>query len=159
MKLADQPFPVASVTPAHPLFPPDQVFLWLPGFPGEELPFCSYNEARNSHLGADGSRSRRAPTRDSNGAYFSPPCPISPQSFILWQNQVSPPFPFHAVPLKRSLSVEEMKELARQVAQVTGCQSDDSPSRLGVIRNDFKAYILSILSRMGVLAGIIPHRR
>jgi len=123
------------------------------------MPFCSYNEARNTNSRPNATRSRHAPTRDNNGAYFSPPCPISPQSFILWETQVTPPFPFHAIPLKRTLSLEEMQELARQVAQVTGALADDSPSRLSVLRNDFKSYILSILSRMGVLAGVIPHRK
>ncbi len=131
---------------AHPLFPSDQAFLWLPGFAGDMRPYCTYNV--QSH--ADGPDSQ--PTdHDGNGARFMPPFPVSPETHILWHTNITPAFPFHPVPVTRTLSPGEMVELAQRVIRLLGESEDRFADARTVLRNDYKFHILAMLSEMGLL--------
>jgi hypothetical protein len=143
---------------AHPLFPADQVFLWLPGLPGPELPFCSCNVAPVIAV-ADGQSTDDEELYDSNGNLISPPFPVSHHSYVSWHTHVTPPIPYYPIPLKRFLSIAEMEDVARKVLEVTGAKLSGNCHLLSVLRNEYKCYVLHFLARMGVLAGVTPHRR
>jgi len=140
---------------AHVMFSADQAFLWLPGLPGDEVAFCTYNHPPGHAVGAgpDGKECHA----DANGAPWTPPDLVSRESFILWDRHASPPFPYHPVAIKRSLTREETAELGRQVASMagTGGPVDDAVS---LLRNDNKCAILTVLSQMGLLAGPSANR-
>lgn len=146
-------------SPAHPLYPADQAFLWLPGFPGKDRPYCSYNGACGIPESEEERRFQHEFLRDGKGAFFSPPFPVNQRTFISWHTQVSPPVPYHAIPVRRPLSFKEMEQLARQVAEVTDELSISKGRLLSVLRNENKTYVLLFLSRMNLLAGPTPHRR
>lgn len=154
---AEKFIPKKAATAAHPLFPSDQIFLWLPGMPGTELPFCSCNEAPGAPV-LEGQPSDGDPY-DSNGNLNSPPFPVSHLTFVSWHTHVTPPVAFHPVPIKRFLSIAEMEDIARKVLEVTGTQLSGNCHLLSVLRNENKCYILYFLARMGVLMGVSPHRR
>jgi hypothetical protein len=147
-----------NVKPAHPLFPPHQVFLWLPGLPGEKLPYCTYNERLlepNSEMVF-----MHDSDRDDNSARYSPPYPVSRQTYISWHSDTNPPFPYHAVPIARSLSAEEMKELARRVILMLEEKPSNYPELLRALTNQNKIYIYLALAEMGLparfLLSIVP---
>jgi hypothetical protein len=143
----------ATISPAHPLFPAHQAFLWLPGLPGDQNPYCSYNERHPSH-GMRGDRWVSGESlHDANMAPYAPPYPVSPETFITWHTNVSPPFPFHPVPIARSLSGSEMEELARRVAKRMNLKPDAFRHPLQVLKNDSKCFVLASLADMGLLAG------
>lgn len=147
----------AASLPAHPLYPVDQVFLWLPGFPGEERPYCTYNAAQGTSASAGVRLYQAERLHDKNGAFYSPLFPINLGTYICWHLHVSPPFPFHGLPITRSLSAEEMGELAQRV--LLACEQDPAtcPDPLSLLRNDRKCFILASLSVMGLLSGSTPH--
>ncbi len=67
---------------AHPLYPVDQVFLWLPGFPGKERLYCNYNAAQGNSASAEARPYQPEQLHDRNGAYYSPLFPINPGTYI-----------------------------------------------------------------------------
>ena len=116
------------------------------------MPYCTYNESRVEQPPGE-TWLRREEPRDSNMAPLSPPYPVSKETYISWHNNVSPPFPYHPVPLVRSLSPAEMRELAARVIRLM--EADPAEYRqqpLRVLKNDRKCYILTSLSAMGLLA-------
>ena len=143
---------------AHPLYPVEQVFLWLPGFAGEEHPYCSYNEA----LGASGIFNTRLyqeeRLHDTNGAFYSPLFPIDPGTYICWHLDVTPPMPFHGVPVIHSLSTSEMGELALQVLIASEEDLATYADPLIQLCNNRKSFILATLARMGLLSTGICYR-
>lgn len=96
---------------AHPLFPRSQAFLWLPGFSGHALPFCSYNYRWDTDEAAD------AQVEQANDAPLRPAHPVSQETFIAWNTTVVPPFPYHPVPVIRPLTTAEIDELGKKVAE------------------------------------------
>lgn len=156
---AEKFIPKKAVSAAHPLFPSDQVFLWLPGLPGAELPFCSCNEAPNVPVSEGQSSDGQADPYDSDGNLNSPPFPVSHRTYVSWHTHISPPVAFHPVPLTRFLSIAEMEGIARKVLKVTCAELSGNSHLLSVLRNENKCYILYFLARMGVLMGVNPHRR
>lgn len=138
---------------AHPLFPPDQVFLWLPGFEGEERAYCSYNEIPSQ---TESVQSRNNPQKDDQGTIFAPPYPVSYETNISWHTDVSPPYPYHPVPIARSLSSAEMTVLARQVTDLLDDPAEKTDDPLSILRNSRKCYILAALARFGLLPGPVP---
>ena len=149
--------PEKSVRSAHPLFPSHQVFLWLPGLPGPELPFCSCNEAPD--LTNEDTAFPNEALHDSEGNLYAPPFPVSHRTYVSWHTHVVPPVPFHPVPIKRFLSIAEMEGLARKVLEVSGHQLSGNSHLLSILRNQYKSYILCFLAHMGVLEGVTPHRK
>ena len=149
--------PEESTRAAHPLFPSHQVFLWLPGQPGPELPFCSCNEAPD--LTMEATNFPNDSLHDSEGNLYAPPFPVSHRTFVSWHTHVIPPVPFHPVPIKRFLSIAEMEGLARKVLEVSGHQLSGNDHLLSILRNQYKSYILCFLAHMGVLEGVTPHRK
>ena len=141
---------------AHPLFPADQVFLWLPGLPGEQLAHCTYNEDRGMPESYDFRRTNRLPLFDENRVRYSPPFPVSSETCIAWHTNVMPPFPFHPIPIARSLSAAEMGFLARRVHFLANQNAVEGTNPLQILRNDRKCYVLAALAEMGLLAGRIP---
>lgn len=141
---------------AHPLYPVDQVFLWLPGFPGENLPYCSYNVAQGISASTKVRLYQPERLRDGNGAFYSPRFPINPGTYICWHLHASPPIPFHGIPINRSLSADDMDELAQRVLLATEEDPASCPDPLSLLRNDRKCFVLVSLSRMGLLSGSIP---
>lgn len=129
---------------AHPLFAPTQAFLWLPGFSGHAVPFCSYNHRWDS----DGTEEDAV--SPGTGIPLHPAYPVSQESFIAWNTTVVPPFPYHPVPVVRPLTAAEMAELGGQVAET--CLQ---PLAEGThpVRNENKHVILMLLARMGLLAS------
>jgi hypothetical protein len=142
--------------PAHPLFPADQVFLWLPGLPGDQVAHCTYNHARAIAGSPDGRRSTRLSLHDENRIDFAPPFSVSSETFIAWHTNVTPPFPFHPVPIARPLAAAEMKSLGRRVHFLAHSNADESGNPLQILRNDRKCYVLAALAEMGLLAGRVP---
>ncbi len=136
--------------PANTLFAATQPFLWLPGFSGQETPYCSYNEYRSDD---SGDRGYHTPVTacDSNGARFVPLYPVSPETHVTWHTDVSPPYPYHPVPLARTLSLEEMGDLGRMVMELMDepLESDEDP--VAVLRNQRKSFVLAALARMNLL--------
>ena len=148
-----------KVTPAaHPLYPSDQVFLWLPGLPGLELPFCSCNHEVPNTVTADGIFMSED-LHDIDGNLHAPPFPVSHRTFVSWHTHVTPPVSFHPVPIKRFLSIAEMENLARKVLEVSGEKLSGNAHLLSILRNEYKCYILYFLARKGLLEGVVPHRR
>ena len=137
---------------AHPLYPVEQVFLWLPGFAGEEHPYCSYNEVEGTTNIFTTRLYQEERLHDTNGAFYSPLFPIDPGTYICWHLDVTPPMPFHGVPVIHSLSVLEMAELAQQVL----IASEEDPAAyadpLIQLCNNRKSFILATLARMGLLS-------
>lgn len=142
-----------AAKPAHPLFPSDQVFLWLPGLPGEQLAHCTYNEARGIPGSLDFRRTNRLPLFDENQVRYALPFPVSSATCIAWHTNFMPPFPFHPIPIARSLSAAEMENLGRRVHFLANKSADDSANPLQILRNDRKCYVLAALAEMGLLAG------
>lgn len=141
-----------TIKAAHPLFPPDQAFLWLPGLPGEQAAYCTYNETGNSGP-AEQRRILRRPERDQNQALYAPPHRVSPESFIAWHINVTPPFPFHPVPIARTLSAAELTELGRRAHGIANPHTALDGDPLKILRNDRKCFVLAVLAEMGLLAG------
>jgi hypothetical protein len=135
---------------AHPLFPPDQTFLWLPGFKGKETAYCTYNEFRPDRRHENSSINMMSEL-DDNGACYTPPYPVSLETHISWHTDVSPPYPFHPVPITRSLSPEDLIELGKNVIQLRDGSVNEECNPLSVIRNDHKPFILAALAHMGLL--------
>ena len=149
-------FSAVAVKSAHPLFPPDQVFLWLPGLPGDQVAHCTYNECRDNQDPSVSRRGRRLPVRDTNHASFAPPYRVSAESFIAWHTGVTPPFPFHPVPIARTLGAAELEALGRRVHLLVTNNADAPSNPLQVLRNSCKCFVLAALAEMGYLAGQIP---
>ncbi len=145
-----------ATKPAHPLFPSDQVFLWLPGLPGEQLAHCTYNEARGIPGSLDFRRSNDLPLLDRNQVRYAPPFPVSAETCTSWHTDVIPPFPFHPIPIARSLSSAEMEFLGRRVHFLANRNADDGTNPLQILRNDRKCHVLAALAEMGLLAGRVP---
>lgn len=135
---------------AHSLFPPDQAFLWLPGFCGEQSPYCTYNEFRADRL-HDNRRFYMLPEVDENGAHYIPPYPVSLETHISWHTQVNPPFPYHPVPINRTLNSDELKELGRNVMILLDINPSPDADPLAVLINDHKPYVLAALAQMDLL--------
>lgn len=142
---------------AHPLFPPHQVFLWLPGLAGDERPYCTYNEFRPNVDLLDFRRSNLLPEEDDNGAHFVSPYPVSQETHICWHTNVSPPYPYHPIPISRSLSPIEIEQLGEAVAELSGAANPSSAPQATLINRN-KHYILSALARMDLLpTGGVTH--
>lgn len=141
-----------TVPSAHDLFPVNQVFLWLPGFAGDEQAYCTYNEFRETPLAPSQRRFHLLPEQDDNGASYAPPFPVSRETHITWHTNVRPPYPYHPVPLARSLSSEELTELGRKVIELLGEGADSHPHPMNVLRNQNKTYVLAALAGMGLLS-------
>lgn len=138
---------------AHPLYSPEQAFLWLPGLPGEEQPFCSYNAAPRKPKDAKEGRDEE-PARDANGAPLVPPYSVSQETFIAWDTRHQPHFPYHPLPIARTLSTDEFTDLGNRVTDILG-YSEDAPLRptpLEVLKDENKEEILAALSEMGLLS-------
>lgn len=150
--------PQKATPVAHPLYPADQVFLWLPGLSSVELPFCSCNHEAPCIAIASGDFPDES-LHDGEGNLHAPPFPVSHSTFVSWHTHVTPPVSFHPVPIKRFLSIAEMEDLARQVLEVSGRELSGNAHLLSILRNEYKCYILCFLSRMGLLASLTPHRK
>lgn len=148
--------PALATKPAHPLFPADQVFLWLPGLPGEQLAHCTYNEASGIPGTRDFRSTNHLPLVDKNQVSYSPPFPVSAETCTAWHTNVMPPFPFHPIPIARSLSAAEMECLGKRVHFLSNTTADDSTNPLQILRNSRKCYVLAALAEMGLLTGRIP---
>jgi len=144
---------------AHPLYPVEQVFLWLPGFPGEERPYCTYNEAQGIPALSGARLYQPERLHDGNGAFYSPLFPIDAGTYVCWHLHVAPPFPFHGVPVTHSLTAAEMGELAQRVMLASEEEPALFPDPVTLLRNDRKCFVLACLSRMGLLSASVPHRR
>lgn len=151
MKMNVLTYEEAAVQPAHPLFPINQAFLWLPGLSGEEAAFCSYNEMRGDPGSGIDRRLNRKPAFDDREAYYAPPYPVSRETFIAWHTDHSPPFPYHPLPISRTLTAAEMADLASQVISLLGQEPEKHPSPLRVLNNDHKCSVLVALLRMELL--------
>ena len=149
--------PQKAIPVAHPLYPAHQVFLWLPGQSGMELPFCSCNNEASGVIASEDCSDEAL--HDGEGNLHAPPFPVSHSTFISWHTHVTPPVSFHPVPVKRFLSIAEMEDLARQVLEVSGRKLSRNDHLLSILRNEYKCYILCFLSRMGLLASLAPHRK
>lgn len=136
---------------AHPLFPPEQAFLWLPGFDGEEEPYCTYNEFRAHPAAFDIRRFNHLPTQDEDGVSYIPPYPVSPETYISWHTNVNPPYPYHPIPLLRPLVADELIALGRAVLKLTGKNKADCPDPVRILTNAHKSAILSGLTDLGLL--------
>lgn len=136
---------------AHPLFPSTQAFLWLPGFAGDERPYCSHNEFREHPGGFDKRRYEFLPVQDENGAFFIPPFPVSPETYISWHTNVTPPYPYHPVPVARTLTTGEMEELGERVIRLLGENPDSFPDARAVLRNEHKSTVVAGLAGMKLL--------
>ncbi|MEO5715199.1 MAG: hypothetical protein ABIT37_17100 [Luteolibacter sp.] len=136
-------------TPAHQLFSPEQVFLWLPGFTGTERAYCTYNEFSSRPNNPDGKPHTEA--QDHHGVSYSPRFPLSRETHIAWHTDVSPPYPYHPFPIARSLSRDEMNALARQVIELLDGSTAPKPDPLSILRNEYKCHIVAALSKLGLL--------
>lgn len=145
-----------AIEPAHLLFPPDQAFLWLPGLPGDQVAYCTYNESRGNPESTESRGMSRMPDRDENQALFAPPYRVSTATYIAWHTDVTPPFPFHPVPIARSLSAAELKTLGRRVLALANHNTDQHVDPLQFLRNNCKCLVFAALSEMGFLAGLVP---
>ncbi len=148
---AEAPFPIHQSGAAHPLFPPGQAFLWLPGFEGEEQPYCTYNEFRPHPAALDIRRLNRLPERDENGIPYTPPYPVSPETFITWHTHVSPPYPYHPVPVVRPLTSAEMNLLGQSVIRLGHIRNADASHPLRYLTAIHKAAILTALAEFDLL--------
>ncbi len=133
-----QPAPTITDSATHipsatPLFPPSQAFLWLPDKPGLDIPFCSCDEVPRSPTARSGE-----PLHDG-------------------ERYLSPPLPFHPIPINRFLTLDELQELAREVRRATGASPMKLNHPLDVLRNENKGYILVFLARKNLLSGGAPH--
>lgn len=148
-----------AIKPAHLLFPPDQAFLWLPGLPGDQVAYCTYNESHGNPESIESTESRRIsrkPDRDENQALYAPPYRVSTATYIAWHTNVTPPFPFHPVPIARSLSEAELETLGRHVLFLANPNTDQHGDPLQSLRNDRKCLVFAALAAMGCLAGSVP---
>jgi|GEM_PF-6187189 len=144
-------------TPAHQLFPPEQVFLWLPGFTGTERAYCSYNEFRSSPGDRDGSPHDEA--EDHHGVSYSPRFPLSRETHIAWHTDVSPPYPYHPLPIARSLSRDEMIILARKIIELLGEMAAPKADPLPILRNQHKCHIVAALAKLSLLPSATMENR
>jgi len=135
---------------AHPLYPPSQAFLWLPGLPGEHLPHCSYNEQSGTFPDDERGRSWKA-RGDENGASYSPPFPVSEETQICWHKNSKPPFPYHPIPIARTLTSPDLLEVADYVIRLMGDAPKELTNKLRVLHYDFKSYVLSALAILDLL--------
>ena len=149
MNMLPKPLAVKS---AHLLFPAEQVFLWLPGLPGDEVPCCTYNEYRGDRSEAEDRWINELTLRDERGACYAPPYPVSRETHIMWRTNISPPFPYHAVPVTRSLSHEEIQEVACAVRGLLDVDSKTDSPPVAILRNDHRDQIMLVLSSFGLLA-------
>lgn len=145
--------PAVTSQVAHPLYPVEQVFLWLPGFRGTDRPHCTYNAAQGISSSVGVQLYQPEQLHDTNGASYSPLFPINQRSYICWHLHVSPPTHFHGVPITRTLSAADMGELAQQVLLASAEDPATFSDLLSVLCNDRKCYILASLSLMGLLSG------
>lgn len=129
---------------AHPLFPRSQAFLWLPGFSGHALPFCSYNHRWDSGEETVGQ------TVGTEDAPLHPPHPVSQETFIAWNTTVVPPFPYHPVPVARPLTTAEINALGEKVAEAC---LQTALEGVHPVRNENKHIILTLLAQAGLLAS------
>lgn len=132
----------------HTLYPSSQPFLWLPGFSGEEHPYCTYN---NEPAECNGSDPEAPPSRDEKGARYAPPFPVSTETQVSWHTDVTPPYPYHPIPVAHTLSDRELDELGRNVIHLLEEASDTVPDLRQALRNCYKSHIVVALSRMGLL--------
>lgn len=112
-------------------------------------PYCTYNVFRENP--GDVRLFRHEPDLDSNGASFAPPFPVSVETHIAWHTNVIPAFPFHPVPLTRTLASEEMDDLGRRVICLLGEKEEHFGDAKAVLRNDYKFHILAVLAEMDLL--------
>jgi hypothetical protein len=84
------------------------------------------------------------------------PYPVSPLTSISWHADCIPAFPFHPVPIPRSMSVAELVDLARRVRALAGEKEDEDPQSLGSLPIGRKALVYQALAAMGILASFIP---
>lgn len=136
---------------AHPLFPANQVFLWLPGFTGNERPYCTYNEFPEHPAAFDRRRLELLPTEDENGASYIPPFPVSSETHISWHTNVTPPYPYHPVPLAHTLSRAELEDLGYSVMRMIDDDPDSHSDAQWVLRNEYKSFVLAALAQMHLL--------
>lgn len=136
---------------AHPLFPSTQAFLWLPGFSGDERPYCTYNEFRDHPGGFDRRRSDFLPLQDENGASYIPPFPVSPETHISWHTNLTPPYPYHPVPVARTLTSDEIEELGERVIRLQRENPDAFPDARDILWNEHKSSVLAALAEMELL--------
>jgi len=138
-------------SPAHLLFPPEQVFLWLPGFTGTERAYCSYNEfPGDPDVGAPVENAGQL-AQDHHGVSYSPHFPLSRETHIVWHTDVSPPYPYHPVPIARSLSQAEMEALGLKVLEFLGRQADQKSDLFAILRNEHKSHVVAALAKLGQL--------
>ena len=137
---------IPGTTPTHPLFPADQIFLWLPGLSSSRFAFCTGNKLPEPSPGEG----------QDLEISSSPPFPVSPATFIAWDAEIEPPCPYHPIPVARALSSVEMDQLARRVIQLAGEDDTEYPHRRHVLRNEKKCIILAALAEMGCLSGFVP---
>ncbi|RYD17877.1 MAG: hypothetical protein EOP88_24540 [Verrucomicrobiaceae bacterium] len=123
----------------------------MPGFAGDRRPYCTYNVFRDLPDGANERLFDTLPHYDGNGACFVPPYPVSAETHIMWHTNVVPPFPYHPVPLARTLSTGEIDELGRNVIRMLGEKEDRFGDPQEVLRNDCKFHILAVLAEMKLL--------
>jgi hypothetical protein len=148
------PNPMLEATPAHPLFPAEQAFLWLPGFRGGRLAYCTHNRMPAAGSTLDSLYPNQL-GRDENGASYSPLFPVSKETYISWHLNVTPPFPYHAVPIARTLSSAELLELAKRVIALREEKLQDYPQPLQVLTNENKIFIYLSLTAMLVPARFV----
>ena len=132
--------PDTCIFSKSPLFPPDQVFLWIPERAGIEIAFCSCIE-----IPASGKARAQEPLHDGERYLDHTPDP-------------RPSLPFHPIPINRFLTPNELHELAREVRQATGQSPMKLSHPLDVLRSENKCYILVFFDRMGLLSGVAPGR-
>ncbi len=120
------------------------------------MAYCTYNEACGNPGAPDDRRIRRKPVRDENHAFHAPPYRVSAETFVAWHTDVTPPFPFHPVPIARTLGAAELEELGRRVHFLATNNADVPGDPLQVLRNSRKCFVLAVLAEMGYLAGSVP---
>jgi hypothetical protein len=138
---------------AHPLYPVEQVFLWLPGFRGAGHPYCTYNATRGTSASNGLQLHQSVRHQDENGAFYSPLFPINLGSYVCWHLNVSPPVHFHGLPVIRSLSAADFGELAQQVLLSSEEEPNNYSDPLTLLCNSWKCHVLASLSIMGLLSG------
>lgn len=144
--------PTASPSSANPLFPPSQALLWLPGFRGDEQPYCTYNELHGDSGITVPSQDELIRSRDCNGASRATPFPVSRETNICWHTDVRPPYPYHPVPISHTLSPGEMDQLESKVRLKVQETNHAFRDERTVLRNEFKCLILLGLAELGLLS-------
>lgn len=77
-------------------------------------------------------------------------------SHISWHTNVTPPYPYHPVPVVHPLTAEELDELGLAVIRMMEEALDLWPDPRLILRNSHKSYILAALAGMGLLQRITP---